>query len=139
LLNGTTEEKIYKVKQGDSLWLIAKNNNMTVEEIIQANPEINPTIIHIGDEINLVVPKPYLNVEVTYLHTYTQNIPYQIKIKKDSNLARIKWKIIESGKIGEKEVITEVITKNGLLENRKIIDEKIITQPQTRIIVQGAK
>ncbi len=44
----------YKVKNGDTLSAIAKNNNTTVEEIVKMNPSIkNPNLIYAGTEINL--------------------------------------------------------------------------------------
>ncbi|EOD00796.1 M23 family metallopeptidase [Caldisalinibacter kiritimatiensis] len=139
LLQGTTEEKKYKVQKGDSLWVIAKNNNMTVEDIIKANPNINPTLIHIGDELNLIVPKPYLNVEVKYTYKYKESIPYDTVVKKDSSLERTKWIVKKNGKSGKKEVTAEITIKNGLIENRKIIDKKILSEPVTQIVLKGTK
>ena len=44
--------KIYKVKKGDNLWTIAKNNNMDLNELLKLNPNINRTI-HPNDIIKL--------------------------------------------------------------------------------------
>ena len=44
----------YTIKNGDTLWDIAKNNNTTVEDIQKANPNIkNPNLIYSGNTINL--------------------------------------------------------------------------------------
>lgn len=48
------ETEIYVVKKGDSLWLIAKNNNTTVDELIKLNNLTNINL-QIGDE--LLIPK----------------------------------------------------------------------------------
>jgi LysM repeat protein len=47
-------EVIYKVKKGDSLWLIANKNNLSVKEILEANPGLNEKIKE-GQEI--ILPK----------------------------------------------------------------------------------
>lgn len=44
----------YKVKKGDSLWRIAHNNNLTLNELMSYNPQLNGninTVIHPGDTI----------------------------------------------------------------------------------------
>lgn len=43
----------YKVKFGDTLSQIAKDNNTTVEELARINGIQNPNLIHVGDEIKL--------------------------------------------------------------------------------------
>lgn len=48
------ETQMYVVKKGDSLWLIAKNHNTTVDELIRLNALTNLTL-QIGDK--LLIPK----------------------------------------------------------------------------------
>lgn len=52
------ETEIYVVKKGDSLWLIAKNNNTTVDEIIDLN-NLSSINLQIGDQ--LLIPKQTTN------------------------------------------------------------------------------
>lgn len=48
------ETEIYIVKKGDSLWLIAKNNNTTVDELIKLN-NLSTINLQVGDK--LLIPK----------------------------------------------------------------------------------
>lgn len=48
------ETEVYIVKKGDSLWLIAKNNNTTVDELIKLN-NLSTINLQIGDK--LLIPK----------------------------------------------------------------------------------
>lgn len=139
LLNGTTEEKIYEVKKGDNLWTIAKNYKMPVNDIVKANPDINPELIHIGDKINLIVPKPFLTVVVDYTQTYEKNIPYNVVVKKDSSIYRNIYLVKESGKLGKKEITAKITTINGQIDSKEIISEKVLEEPEVKIIVQGTK
>lgn len=54
--NGIDEEEydIYEVKKGDSLWLIAKNYGITVDELIKMNNLTNLTL-QIGDKLKVPV------------------------------------------------------------------------------------
>lgn len=46
----------HTVKSGDSLYKIAKNHNITVEDILKLNHIPNPDLIYPGQEI--VIPEP---------------------------------------------------------------------------------
>jgi hypothetical protein len=44
----------YTVKPNDNMYQIARRNGMTLEDLVAINPEIkNPSIIHVGQNINL--------------------------------------------------------------------------------------
>ena len=43
--------RIYVVKKGDSLYKIAKENGVTVNELMKANPYVNVYNMQIGEEI----------------------------------------------------------------------------------------
>lgn len=48
------ENKTYTVKKGDTMCKIAKDNGLTLAELIFKNPQIkNPNLIYVGDIINL--------------------------------------------------------------------------------------
>jgi len=54
-LDTDTEETSYKVQGGDSLSKIAKANNMTLEELLEKNPDYkeNPNVVKSGATLNL--------------------------------------------------------------------------------------
>ncbi|NLA14295.1 MAG: LysM peptidoglycan-binding domain-containing protein, partial [Tissierellia bacterium] len=64
IIKGTDEEKKYTVEKGDSYWSIAEYFEMELEELLVANSASEDDIIQIGDELNLIVPKPFINVQV---------------------------------------------------------------------------
>lgn len=50
----TPVKKTYKVVKGDTMWKIAKDNGLTLAELILKNPQVkNPNLIYVGDVINL--------------------------------------------------------------------------------------
>lgn len=49
----------YKVKPGDSLWTIAKKNNISLAGLISANPQVkDPDTLHEGEVLNLPLADP---------------------------------------------------------------------------------
>jgi len=76
LSSGKEGSKIYKVQKGDTLWLIAKNNSVTVDKIMEINPDIEENIRE-GQEIKLSSPIPLINInkkEITTNTTQQKNI-----------------------------------------------------------------
>ena len=51
----TEEGILYTIKQGETLYRISKNNNVSIEEIMQANPGISPSNFKSGETI--IIPK----------------------------------------------------------------------------------
>jgi len=48
-----SQRKSYQIKSGDTLWSIAKKLNIPLNELIKANPNVNPNNLMIGQVINL--------------------------------------------------------------------------------------
>jgi len=46
-----SSDYIYVVEEGDSLWGIAKENNLSIKELLQSNPKIRSNTIYAGDKI----------------------------------------------------------------------------------------
>ncbi|MFZ7102208.1 MAG: L,D-transpeptidase family protein [Peptococcaceae bacterium] len=45
--------KTYQIKSGDTLWSISERMNVPLNELIKANPNIDPNNLHVGQLINL--------------------------------------------------------------------------------------
>jgi len=58
---GTDKPEKYIVQEGDNLWLIARRNDMYVDDIMRAN-QLKSEDLQIGDELILVKSQPYINV-----------------------------------------------------------------------------
>ena len=96
LRRGTDRRETYLVSRGDSLWTIARSNNMTVSEIQQANPQLGDSDrLQQGDELSLVVADPLVSVSVTEEVVLPQRIPFETKYQNDSKMYKGATKVID--------------------------------------------
>jgi len=139
LLTGTTEEKKYTVAKGDTLWTIAENNGISVNKLIEANPDINPNRLSIGQKLSMIVPKPYINISSREHITVTENIPFAEEVKKDGAIWAWERNITQRGVYGEKEVVYAVSRQNGQVTDKLIVSQQVIKEPVKQVVVQGTK
>jgi murein DD-endopeptidase MepM/ murein hydrolase activator NlpD len=139
LTRGTDKVMNYVVKRGDSLWAIAEANDMTLSDILKANPTVNPDFIQIGQNLSLVVPDPYVTLASREVLTYTVGIPYDVSVSYDDSLWPWQETVIQAGKSGAKEVVQEITRENGKEVSRVTLSEKVISNPVTKKISRGSK
>lgn len=136
---GSNRTKIHRVEAGESLWTIAKLYDADVDEIIDANPNLDPEDLYPGDKVRLKLPEPLLTVEIVEEINYTKDIDYDIKTEKDDSMYKTQKKVKTEGVKGEKEIVARLVRRNGEKVDEKIIDEKIIKKPVDEIVVRGTK
>ncbi|HZX46789.1 MAG TPA: M23 family metallopeptidase [Clostridia bacterium] len=139
LLNGTTESKVYTVSRGDSLWGISRKHNISVEDLERANPGIDPKRLQIGQQLNMIVPKPFLTVVTEEIASLKENIPYETEYKESSDFYKGESIVTVAGKYGEKEIKARITRENGIETGREILEEKVVKQPVTRMVAIGTK
>lgn len=105
LTTNKDQGKEYEIKEGDTLYEIAIDNNMSLEALLKANPNITETTpLKIGSKINLIVPTPLLSV-VTYEEAvYNEVIPKTIETVNNDNEYKTYKKVLSAGKDGNKQV-----------------------------------
>lgn len=139
LQKGTTEEKVHIVQSGESYWTIARNNNLTVSELKEANPGKNEKLIHPGDEVNLIVPKPYLTVATIEELLYIKKTPFGKETEYTSSLYKDQRQVKKKGVYGEVEVLAKVKKHNGVEVDEEVLSEVVISLPVAQIELQGTK
>lgn len=139
IIKGTTEVKIHKVVEGESVWAISRKYNISIENLQKANPKMDPSKIKIGQEINLVVPKPLISVKTIEVAEYKENSPYEQTVEFSSSMYKDQSSIRVKGEYGERQVIAEVTKINNIEDSRNILSEKVIKAAKTQILVKGTK
>ena len=139
LLTSSEEIKTHTVEVGESFWTIAKIYNLSVDDLISANPDKNPEKIQIGDEVKLVVPKPVLTVATVAEVEYTEKIKYETEFEYNDKMYKTEKKTKVTGANGERKVVANEVKHNGILVEKEIVKEEILQNPTTEVIIKGTK
>lgn len=136
---GTDEEKVHEVEAGENPWTIAQKYDLKMDDIINANPGMDPGRIQIGQKISLIVPKPLVSVRTKEYTELVQEIPFDTEYEETASLYKGDKKITVQGEEGKREIKGYIVKENGAEVNMEVVEEKIILEPQTRVIAQGTK
>jgi murein DD-endopeptidase MepM/ murein hydrolase activator NlpD len=112
---------------------------MTEEQIRQANPEVNPKRLKVGQQINLVVAEPYVHLESVEQVTYDEAIPFPVEVEKDETLWPWQEVVKERGATGKRQVTVTIKRNNGAVVDRQVIDTKILSEPRKQVVRRGTK
>lgn len=138
LLASVDTVKEYTVKQGDTLWDIAENNNVPIEKLAELNPDIGDSLKP-GQIIRLTVPKNIINVKTIEYTEVKEDTPYETKFESDPNRVKGERKVLTFGVAGKKLYKVQIVKQNGVEVSRTILDEQVIEEPKTEVIAIGTK
>ena len=136
---GEEEIKTHVVEVGESFWTIAMIYDTTVEELISANPERNPSKLKPGDEVALLVPTSKLTVETIEEVEYTEKTDYEVVVENDASMYTNQKKVKKEGQEGLSKIVASAVRQNGILVEKKIINEVVIEAPVSELVVKGTK
>ena len=139
LLTSSEEIKIHDVEVGESLWTIAMIYDMDVDDLIEANPDKDPTKIQIGDQIKLVVPKTMITVATVSEVEYTEEVKFESEVEYDDNMYINEKKTKVKGESGLAKIVANEVKHNGIVVEKEILKEEIIENPIDEIVVKGTK
>lgn len=139
ITTGAEDIEEYEVKEGDTLWNIARQNDMRVEEILAANPDINSDTIKPGQKIKLQSVKTLITTVTREKKVYTETVPYETVTEESKDMYKGEKKIKQKGQNGEKEIQVFVVRENGTEVSREKVDEKILKEPVKQIELVGTK
>lgn len=139
IINGTDKEEKYIIEEGDTYWTIAEYFNMSLDDLISANPSADSELIQIGDELNLLVPKPFINVQVKRKVTKEEKIDFETKYEYVSYLYNDEKTVKVNGKYGLSKIEAIVTEQNGIQIAKEVVKETVIKGPQSEVIVTGTQ
>ncbi|OPY58465.1 MAG: Murein DD-endopeptidase MepM [Pelotomaculum sp. PtaU1.Bin035] len=139
VLLGTSKIQQYTVKEGDTLEDISAASNINLEQLLAANPGMDPDRLSIGQVLNLSKEEPLITVVATRQETVQEEIPYQVEVKKDDNLFLGEKKVVRKGVPGQRTVTYRITRENGLEAGREVCEQNITSEAITEVVVKGSQ
>ncbi|KRQ86309.1 Murein DD-endopeptidase MepM [Caloramator mitchellensis] len=129
----------YEVKKGDTIWDISLNNDISIEDIKLANPDLNIDKIQIGQKIKFIRKKPYVNVEIVAQINGKEEIPYDTKKIVDKNIKKGIEKIKEKGQTGLAYIEKKVFIVNDSVVQEDVLNTEVLKEPKDEVLIVGGK
>ena len=147
MLSGVQQqEKIYTVQTGDTLWSIAQKNDLTFRELCELNTNFKGAAltetsnIQAGDELIVTKQEATLEVRITKIETWQEEIPYASETTKSKEYNVGTKKTTQAGENGIRSVTAQrVYDTNGTQLSQQILSTEVIKEPVTEKIVVGTK
>lgn len=134
---GKEEVKTHIVEEGESFWMIAHNNDLSVDELQKLNADTVPEKLQIGQEILLTKQEPLVSVVVTKEITVEETIAHSTEYKDTSSLLKGESKVVTQGSDGKKTVTYEIKEANGSTLEKNVVKEVVVSEPVTEVVNRG--
>ncbi len=139
LMTGAVFQQVHAVVAGDTLSGIARAYGMSISELKEANPAINPERLSIGQQIVLTKPAPMVTIQTVEVATYCEPLPYETEYEDTNNLYKGETSTKVNGLNGERSVTARIIRENGLQVASTVLSAETISEPTTEVIIRGTK
>ena len=140
------QEKIYTVQMGDTLWSIAQKNDLTFRELCELNPSFKgaqlneKSNIQAGDELIVTKQEAMLEVRITKVETWQEEIPYSTETTTSNEYTVGTQKTVQNGVNGLRQITAQrVYNTDGIQLSQKILSTEVVQEPVTEKIVKGTK
>lgn len=137
LTANTTGETTYTVVKGDTYSEIAYDNGMSLNELMELNPQASLDRLMIGDVLNVKKIIPFLSVRTVDYETYHETIACPVEYVDDASLYEGDTKVITQGVEGEALINAHVTYINGYESEREVLNSETLSEATTTVIARG--
>ncbi len=140
LKTGSLEKEVYAVQSGDVLGTIANAHNLSTKELIELNPGLTEdSLLQIGQDINVTVEKPLVNVQILKEKSILQEIPFEKIVEENDAMFKGETDVKQEGSKGKKEVSYVISQQNGVVVEKTVTNETVLSEPVDSVTVVGTK
>lgn len=127
------------MEPGENFWTIAQDYGVPMEEIEEANPEMDPTSVRDGELVKINTVEPYFNVAVVREIETIEELPFETKYDTDESMYNDEERISQEGENGEVRKSIKVVEVSGKETSREVMSEEVLREPVERVIAKGTK
>lgn len=135
------QKTIYEVVSGDTLSGISNKTGISVDDLVALNDmlENERSVIHIGDELTITVPKPELSVSYEKLTYYEGTYEADVIYIYNDGWYTTEEKTLQDPVSGYHKAVEKTTYLNGDITSSEIIREDIIAEAVPKIVEKGTK
>ena len=130
-------EQTYTIQQGDSPSLVADKVGIPTQTLINLNPEVTQSML-VGDVLVISHEQPFLQTKTVKTVTEEKEIAFTTETELDHNKASGYEKVVQEGKNGLEEIVSDVTYIDGYETERTVISKTTLQEPVTAKIVVGS-
>ena len=140
------QEKTYTVQTGDTLWTIARKNDLTFRELCALNPNFKGAAltensnIQEGDTLIVTKEEATLEVRITKMETRQEEVPFTTETTQSNEYTKGTTKTLQEGENGLRLVtLQNVYDANGTLLEQTIVSTQTLKEAVPKKVVVGTK
>lgn len=139
LMNTVVQEgSTYTITYGETIWDISLDLGIAWSDILDMNPDIDPTLLKGGEVLTLVEEVPLLQTVAVFYKEQESIIPYTTIYETDRSLAAGTSYVSQEGVNGTEMVELEIVIINGEETRRTRLDSEVLTESVDKIIVSSS-
>ncbi|WP_162297931.1 peptidoglycan DD-metalloendopeptidase family protein [Halalkalibacillus sediminis] len=140
LIERGTGEEVHTPQQDTDLNQVAGNYDLSVDELVELNPDIEEeSIVQAGQSVKVTSESTPIDVTYTTQRTEEESLDFEEETKKSDEIYVGETKVEQEGSKGKKVITYEVVTKNNEVLEENKVSEEVVEEPQNKIILEGTK
>ena len=140
------QEKTYTVQTGDTLWTIARKNDLTFRELCALNTNFKGAAltessnIQEGDTLIVTKEEATLEVRITKMETRQEEVPFTTETTQSNEYTKGTTKTLQEGENGLRLVtLQNVYDTNGTLLEQTVVSTQTLKEAVPKKVVVGTK
>jgi len=137
VLLGSVKYVQYTVQEGDTLWDIALASGIDQEQIVLANPGMDPENLSIGQVLYLSKEAPMITVLATRQVTVEEEVPCPVEVRVCEELLPGERRVVKNGLPGKRVVTYRIVRENGLETAREVLEQRVLAEAVPEVVERG--
>ena len=137
--SNAVETMTYTVQEGDVWSDIAASHGMSAETLAAMNPGLDPSDIYEGEELIVAEAVPLMSIRTTEIVQEEVAIEHGVEYVSSSAYWKGDSFVTQRGSDGMKLVTSEIVSVDGKVREKNVLEEEILQEPTTEIITLGTR